>query len=272
MAKQLKLSAKAPFKTVAKYQRKGAHRTKYASMRTGKWTLARPIRKAVEALIHKEAETKIKIFSSNYTSYNAMVNGAEALRLFPQITNGTGGDQKIGNRIRLQRLSFRGVLSLTLNQTTSNNSRFGVRLTIMRLKKFDDWQAANTDLTTNYNKLLEGNLNGMDGTTVAFNTPLNLDYCTKVIDKKYYMTMPVVAAASQVMDAPVQSTRLINFEIPHSRRFVEFDENNSSTDPVDYPYFALISYCKLDGTALAPGTGETIVQMQYTIKCEFEDA
>jgi len=127
-------------------------------------------------------------------------------------------------------------------------------------------------LATNYTKLLEGTLTGMDGSVVAFNTPLNLDYVTKVFDHKYFMSVPVVATGSQVQDAPTHSTKLINFDIPYSRRFIEYDENNSSTEPVDYPYFFLLSYCKLDGTGAAPGTGESLLSMQYTIKCEFEDA
>jgi len=272
MAKYARISAKAPFKTVAKYLRKGAHRTKYAGMRSGKYTLSRPMRKAVEAIIHKDNETKYVIFSNSYTSYNAMVNASEALRIMPDILNGTAGNQKIGNKIRLQRLSLRAVLTMQLNQTTANNSRFGVRLTCLRLKKFDDWNSANTDLASNYTKLLEGNLNGMDGSVVAFNTPLNLDYVTKVFDKKFIMTLPVVGTGLQVQDAPINSTRFVNNDIPYSRRFVEYDENNSSSQPVDYPYFLLVSYCKLDGTGSAPATGESLLQMQYTIKCEFEDA
>lgn len=249
-------------------------RSKYSKMRTNKWTLSRPMRKAVEAIVHKEAETKIKMFSSNYTNYNAQVNSSEALRLLPDIANGAGGDQKLGNRIRLQRLKFRGVLQVgLLNQTTTNNTRFGVRLTICRLKKFDDWNQANTDLATNYVRLLEGTATGMDGTAVAFNTPLNSDYVTKVYDRRFFLTMPsYVGGTNFAGDEPVNSTRLINFDIPYSRRFLCYDPDNSSTQPVDYPYFMLISYCKLDGTGAAPGVGETLVQMQYSIKAEFEDA
>jgi len=112
----------------------------------------------------------------------------------------------------------------------------------------------------------------MDGSVVAFNTPLNLDYVTKVFDKKFYMTVPVVGTGSQVQDAPSASCKLINFEIPHSKRMINYDENSSSTEPVDYPYFLLVSYCKLDGTGAAPAAGESLLQMQYSIKCEYEDA
>jgi len=260
------------FKTGSKYTRTGAHRSKYSSRRYGKAKIGKPLKRAIQAMISKDAETKYVINSSNYTSYNAQVNGSEALRIMPQISNGTGGNQKIGNKIQLQKLSLRGVLSMQLNQTTANNTRFGVRLTMLRLKKFDDWQAANTDLATNFNKLLEGTLIGMDGSVVAYNTPLNLDYCTKIFDKKIYMTLPAVASGSQVQDAPTHSCKLLNFTIPFSKRVLNYDENNSSTEPVDYPYFMLISYCKLDGTGAAPAAGESLLQFQYTIKAEFEDA
>jgi len=250
-------------------------RSKYSKMRQQKWTLTRPMRKAVEAIVHKEAETKIKMFSSNYTSFNAMVNGSgDVLRLLPDISNGTGGDQKLGNRIKLQRLKFRGVLQVgLLAQTTTNNTRFGVRLTICRLKKFDDWNASSTDLATNWTRLLEGSATGMDGSAVAFNTPLNADYVSKVYDKRFFLTMPSYVGGTNVAgDAAVESTRLINFDIPYSRRFLAYDPDSSTTQPVDYPYFMLISYCKLDGTGAVPGTGESLVQLQYTVKAEFEDA
>lgn len=258
------------YATVSKPYRTGEHRSKYANMRTSKWTLDRPTRKAVEAIIHKEAETKITMFSSNYTAYNQMVNGSEAIRLLPDIANGTGGNQKLGNKIRLQRLKFRGVLCFSLPQSTINNTRIGVRMTIMRLKQFDDWQQSNLALAAGYTKLLEGYAGGMDGTVFAHNTPLNLDYCTKVTDKRFVFSFAQSSGTVSSQDVN-NSFRMINFDIPYSRRFLNFDPDTSSNQPVDYPYFAVLSYCKLDGTAVdLPATA--YLNLQYTVKAEFEDA
>lgn len=258
------------FKTGSKYTRTGKHRSKYSSRRFAKATISKPLKNAIQAMISKDAETKITMFSSNYTNYNQQINSAEALRLLPDITNGTGGNQKLGNKIKLQKLRFRGVVSFQLPQASIPNCRIGIRFIIMRLKKFDDWNASNADLATNYVKLLEGTNTGIDGTIAAHNTPLNLDYCTKVMDKRMYMSFSNTSGTAIIGDIQ-QATKFLNFSIPHSRRILNYDENNSSNQPVDYPYFALISYCKLDGSAAdLPATA--YLGLQYTVKAEFEDA
>lgn len=225
----------------------------------------------VQKIIHKDVETKTTVFSSNVTAYNQQLSTTgDCLRLIPAISNGTAENQKIGNVIRLQSLNLRGVLTFFQGQTTSNNTRIGVRMMILKAKRFGDWNAAATDFATNYTKLLEGVSTGFQGELSQFNTPINHDYFSVVMDKRIYMSQSLQSASTLVYDNRF-TTKFVNLNVPYSRRNIHYDQDNSATEPVDYPYFMLLGYTKLDGSA-ADAPGASYLTFQYTTTAKFEDA
>lgn len=226
--------------------------------------------KKVQRIIHKDTETKVVVYSSNATAFNQQINSTgDALRLMPQIANGTAENQKIGNVIRLQSLNIRGVLTFAY-QTSSPNTRIGVRLLVLKAKRFSDWNQAATDLATNYTRLLEGSTAGFTGLVSDFNTPINHDYFSVVKDKRFYISQSLQSVATTVNDT-VNTTKFINFNVPYSRRNVVYDQDFSATEPINYPYFMCLGYCKLDGSAAdLPAT--TYLTLQYTATAKYEDA
>lgn len=227
--------------------------------------------KKVQRIIHKDTETKVVVYSSNVTAFNQQINSTgDALRLMPQISNGTAENQKIGNCIRLQSLNIRGVLTFSLGQTSAANTRIGVRLLVLKAKRFGDWNQSATDLATNYTRLLEGSTAGFTGLVSDFNTPINHDYFSVVKDMRMYMSQSVQSVATTVNDT-VNTTKFINFNVPYSRRNVIYDQDFSATEAVNYPYFMCVGYCKLDGSAAdLPAT--TYLTLQYTATAKYEDA
>lgn len=230
--------------------------------------------KRVQKVISKKAETKTCMYSSNVTAFNQQINATgDCLRLFPIIANGTSEATRVGNAIRLQSLNLRGVLTFTLAQASASNTRIGVRLMILRAKRFEDWNQSAADFATNYTRLLEGTTTGFDGTLAAFNTPVNNDYFSVVLDKKMYMSQSLISANAALANSTGvvgNTTKFVNINIPYARRNVQYDQDFSATEPVNYPYFMVLGYTKLSGDVPdAPGT--VYLSFQYTTQAKYED-
>jgi len=256
-----------------RYSRKGKNQGRKRMAKSSKPT--KSFAQKVQRIISKNIETKTVVFNSNTTAYNAPLNAAgDCLRLLPDVGNSVNMIGKIGNEIRMQSLNLRGVLTLGLKQTTDNNVRIGVRISIIRSKRHNDWNLAATDFgNTAGSRLLEGGLTTNLGTVPQFTTPINRDYYSVVYDKRFYMSQSLQAVGT-TMASTVYTTKFVNIKIPYSRRTLKFDENNSGNQPVNYPYFMLINYCKLDGTSdtIPPAAGESLVSLQYTTVLKYEDA
>jgi len=259
---------------MAKYIRKGARRVRKV-MRKGRKGKRATFAQRVQKVISKNIETKVKVFQSSTTAYNAPLNAVgDCLRLLPDCGNTVNQDGKIGNEIRMQSLNLRGVITMALKQTTDNNVRLGIRLSIIKAKRFADWQAAALDFgATAGSRLLEGNLTTNLGTVPQFTTPINRDYYSVVYDKRFYMSQSLQAVGTSVADTHY-TTKFINIKIPYSRKTLKFDQNYDGNQPTNWGYFMLINYCKLDGTSdtIPPAAGESLVSLQYTTVMKYEDA
>lgn len=263
-----------------KYAKNAKRRYKRRNYRRGKKssTVSSSFARKVQKVISKNIETKTVVHQSNVTAYNAALNGAgDCLRLIPPVANAVTGSALIGNEIRMQSLNLRGVLTFQLGQTTANKTRIGIRLTILKAKRFMDWNAAATDFATNFGRLLDvppAILSGQNlGTLTAFNTPINRDYFSVVTDRRYYMSQSLQAVGTTV-NSTVYTTKFVNINIPYSRRTVKFDQSFAASEAVDYPYFMLLNWCLLDGSADAspPGSGDSPLTFQYVTTMKYEDA
>lgn len=225
--------------------------------------------KKVQKIIHKDAETKKQVYISSATAFNQMITTqADCLRLMPSIPQGTANSNRIANEIKLQELRVRGVLTFALNQTAIANTRIGVRLMVLRAKRFNDWNAGASDMATSNGRLLETQ-GQFDGSVQCFNTPINEDYYSVIVDKKFYFSQSQTAggATTEVWN----SAKLFDFKLPyHSNRKLIYDDNYLSGDPTNYPYFMCVGYVKLDGTASDVSTVSNLT-LQYTSTVKYED-
>jgi hypothetical protein len=202
------------------------------------------------------------------TAFNQQINSSgDCLRLIPQVSNGTGQGTRIGNEIKATSLHVRGVLTFTLGQTSNTNIRIGVRMIILRAKRFADWQQTQTDFASSYTRLLEGSLSGFNGDLSNWNTPTNRDYFSVVKDKRFIMSLSLGTSPQQVN----QTVKYYSFKLPYSKRTLKYDENYSSTDPVNYPYVMVLGYTKLDGS-VPDSSLTTYLTNQYVSTLKYEDA
>ena len=140
----------------------------------------------------------------------------------------------------------------------------------MRSKRFKDWNQAAIDLGTNYTRLLEGSTAGATGLVADFNTPINNDYFSVLKDKRFYMSQSNQTVGTTVNDT-MNTTKFINFNVPYSRRKITYDQDFSANEPIDYPMFMCLFYCKLDGSAAdLPAT--SYLTLQYVSTAKYEDA
>lgn len=254
--------------------KKGARRVRKGAKRIPRKRSApsKTFAKKVQKVISKNVESKVSVYTSpSMVPLNQFLDTSnDCLRLIPFVPNGTAQNQKLGTEIRVQSINFRGHLIFTIPQTSVNKTRIGVRFTILRGKRFNDWQAAQTDFTANYTRLLEGVITGNQGTVAQFNTPINKDYFSTVMDKRFYMSQSLNPAATTGY-ATSQTCKLLNFNIPYSRRKLIFEDGLDIDDPVNYPYFLLVNWCMLDGSAVT-APGDTSLSLQYTTTMKYEDA
>lgn len=222
----------------------------------------------VQKIIHKDVETKVATYISNVTAFNQQINSSgDCLRLIPQVSVGTGQGTRIGNEIKAQSLNIRGVMTITLGQTSLANLRIGVRMMIFKCKRFNDWQQTQTDFATSYTRLLEGSVNGMNGDLSNWNCPPNRDYFSIVKDKRFVFTLGATTSPQETFNA----VKHYSFNIPYSKKTLKFDENYSSTDPVNYAYVMVLGYTKLDGS-VPDLAATTYLTNQYVTTLKYEDA
>lgn len=242
--------------------------------RPARATRAKSFAARVKAVIAKDVETKVAVFNSNVTAFNQQINATgDCMRLMPAIANGTAENQKLGNVIKLQSLNIRGVLTFQLGQTTADNTRIGVRLMVLRPKRYGDWNAGATDFATNYTRLLEGTNTGFQGTLAQFNTPVNHDYFSVVMDKRFYMSQSVTPGGATPGQPQVsETTKFVNFSVPYTKnKKVIYDQDYSLDEPINFPYFMVVGYTKLSGAA-ADAVGTTYLTFQYNATAKYEDA
>lgn len=237
-----------------------------------KITVSPKMKQAIKQELLKDAENKKVIYSSgNFTSNQSLNSTTDVLQLLPFVLNGTGQEQKIGNTITIKSIQLRGVLTFTSPQLTVNNTRIGVKLWILRAKRFDDWLAARTDFGTNYIQFLEGVSTGWTGTLTNFNTPVNTDYFSVVYSKTYYMSQSL-SSATTAQPTNQFTTKFINIKLPYcTGRKLHYDPGFDTDQPNDFPYFMMISYVKLDGSA-ADLDGTQYLNMNYSTTMNYMDA
>lgn len=222
----------------------------------------------VKRIVDKQTETKVCVFQSNPTAFNQMIStSGDCLRLIPQVSPGTGQNQRIGAEIKAKSLHIRGVLTMTLGQTVAANTRFGVRMMILRAKRFADWQQTQADFATSYSRLLEGSVQGMNGDLANWNCPTNKEYFSVIKDKRFIFTIGQGSTTNEVFNA----VKYYSFNIPYSKKILRYDNDYSTTDPVNYGYVMVLGYTKLDGS-VPDLAATTYLTNQYTTTLKFEDA
>jgi len=236
--------------------------------------------KAVQSVIHKDAENKSAYHAIDTVSFNSGINSTgDMQRILPNCQVGTAENQRIGEQCRLQSLSLKGHLMLSTANNSIANSRIGVRVFIVQprnLSGFPDVTASATWL----NRLLQkGGANvGFTGIISDLYAPINTDDIITYYDKVYYCTMPYIYTATLGVPTSGYSTTTIdylnsvkffNIKLKVKNKLLKYDKDYSGDQPTSYSPVMLVGYTHLDGSAADVVT--TQVQVSYDSVSSYED-
>lgn len=236
----------------------------------------RAFRVAVQKVIHKDVETKSAYHAVTGVSYNSGINViGDATRVLPQVTQGTGDSNRIGDQLRGQSLTVKG--AIVYNPSTGQygtyaNARLGVRMMIVQPRQYSNIDDVQSNAAAWLSLLLKkgGSAVGFTGNLSDLWAPINSDYIIKYYDRVHYLDAPYQATAvgSTLMG---RSTKFFTINMKTRNKLLKYDQNVSSgASPVNYAPVLLIGYAHMDGSS--PDTLTTAIQLSYDSMFNYEDA
>jgi len=233
-------------------------------------------KKAVQAVVSANAETKQGFHSVTAENYNSGINvPGDVKRLMPSISKGDDDNQRDGDQVRAQTLTVKG--AIVYNPSTGQygtyaNSRIAVRLMIVSPRLYpniDDAQT-NSNLWTAYLLKKGGTTSAFTGILSDLWAPINSDGIIKYYDKVMYLDAPYQATAvgSTVMG---KSTRFFSHSMKLRNKVIKYDSSVSGgIQPTNYGPVMILGYVHMDGSA--PDTLSTAVQLSFDSIFNYEDA
>jgi len=251
---------------------------KRANRKPGKPSKA--LTKAVQSIIHKQAETKMAYHAIDNVGFNSGINAlGDMQRVLPNIAIGTADNERIGEQCRLMSLRLKGHLYLSTANNSVSNARIGVRMFVVQPKNLSGYPDASAT-TAWLSKLLR-----KGGTNTAFTgiisdlyAPVNTDAITCHYDKVTYVTMPFIF--NQSLGVPttgytstawdmVNSTKFFNINLKVKNKLLKYDKDYSTTQPTSYTPILVVGYVHLDSSS--PDVVTTQVYVSYDSIVTYED-
>lgn len=235
--------------------------------------------KAVQRIVHKDAETKQMYNSIQDVAFNSAINSVGDLQIIiPNNTQGASDNTRIGDVIRAQKLKIKGFLNTRFSYGTNTYyqaCRIGVRLMVVQPKAYTGLLAIQNYATTWLGGLLKkgGTTTGFTGTQSDLMADINTDAITCYYDKVFYVQQPwantTVGSAGTSPLMPVNSVKFFQktFNLKNKLLKYDFNENNGLT-PTNFNPVVIMGYCLLDGSA---DSVNTAVALSYDSYLYFED-
>jgi len=236
--------------------------------------------KKVLAVIHKQAEDKVAHGNSGNTlvQFNSGITTvADCLNLVPNITNGSGVNERVGEKIRLQSHTVKGYVRF--NTATSNSdakfAQIMVRQMIVTLKTSKNFTVINDDPSINAKlaTLLQkgGTTTGFTGLISDIMADINRDVFTVHLDKKFYLTQDrIISNANLDVVNVSKALKFFNHSMKVKNKQIYYDADVSAgLLPTNYAPIMLFGFCYLDGSAV--DTVTTNLQVYYETQMKYED-
>lgn len=240
---------------------------------------SKALTKAVQRIIHKDAETKQAYNGIQDLAFNSGINSTgDCQVLIANITQGTGDNARIGDQIRAQKLTMKGFINTRFSYGTNTYyqaCRLGVRLMVVQPKAYSGLTAILANATIWQAALLKkgGTTVGFTGTQSDLFADINSDAITTYYNKVFYITQPwantTVGSAGTSPLMPVNSCKFFSKTFNLKNKLLKYDTNfDSGLTPVNYNPIVLLGYCLIDGTA---DSVNTAVALSYDSYLYFED-
>jgi len=229
--------------------------------------------KKVQAIIHKDVETKSAYTQNTSVNFNSGINSAGDLQIIvPDVQNSTFDNGRIGDQVRGMRLRIGAILTSNLTFTSNSQCRLGVRVLILQPKMYSNYDAINANATTWLGSLLKKGLatSGFTGLINDLYADVNTDAITVYYDKIHYINTPYMATAVGGQST-YNSVRFIKKVINLRNKLLRYDSAfNAGKTPVNFNPMMVCGYAHLDGSG--PDTITTQVSMTTNSYLDYEDA
>jgi len=230
----------------------------------------------VLAIIKSRAETKEAYTNLASTDFNSgILSVSDNLKIIPNIAVGTADNQRIGDQIYANKLTFRGIIQL-LPQTAGQSAgvcKIGARVMIVTPKTFPNWASAG-GITTWQNYLLKkgGTVGQFTGDISDLYAPINRDAVTCHYNKVFVMTQGYIFSGTTTGNYEQNNmVKFVHKTFNWKNKCFKYDSNvDSGLTPTNVGMIMVVGYCFLDGTA--PDSIATRVRYQYDSILQYEDA
>lgn len=266
-----------------RYVRKGQRRVPFVKKAINKAKKS-SFKKKVLSVMRGQLETKQAFTTVPYTLQNSGCNGqSDCLRLIPNTVQGVSDNGRIGDQIRPQSLTIRGILQMLPQGATQGDSvrKIAARVMIVSPKHFNSWATAYANATSWLPLLLKkgGTVSGYTGLMSDIYAPINTDVITCHYNKVHFFSQSsyfAVGGATAGM-VPFSQDKLVHFfkkTIKFGKtRLFKYDTSVDSglTPTASGAYIMLVGYTIIDG-ADVPDTATSRITIQADCILNYEDA
>ena len=237
--------------------------------------VSKAVKLYVKRTMHRATENKVIItYTSNQAIYSAAGGAPQGTILLPAISQGTGDNQRIGNKLRCVRGVIKGQVNLLpYNAVTNpNTTPLWVKIWVVRHLGIAGQLSSvgGLDWTT----FFRGNGFNLpfQGTTLDMNLPVNNDYWKVEAVRSFRL-----GATSYSATGPVTSGGYFDnshMSVPFSFSYGRYTKkqlkfNDSGTLPTNHNLYLVITVVNADGTS---GAGYYPAEYHFVNTFQFEDA
>lgn len=259
------------------YKKNAKRSTRPRKLRRAKSTkVSAPVKQYVSRALSRNEETKIVSTEYSLSSFNSSISSvADLIECFPNISQSTAQNGRVGNKIRPVRLEITGYVIYLADQ------RNDARMLGARLLCFQDKQIkCYTNTQLNYNLLnLGGTSSNFTGTAMNYIAPANRDNFQIFADKKMKILKPFGLTNLAVPGSTLSVTGMDNslfhpFKIvltqKHMPAIIQYDQAESTVHPVNFAPKMALGYSDL--LNFAPDSVTLQLAMQFCATLYYKDA
>lgn len=241
-------------------------------------------KKKVQQVIKSMAEDKTAYHSldeSSLVTFNSAINNtAEILQIVPSIAEGTGENQRVGDRIKPTSLTIQGyirfnpIITGAIPAGSAGVCQVGVRMFIVSLKSKSNLTEVQSSITP-FNQLLKkGGTNvGFTGLISDLFAPVNTDLFVCHHSKVFYLTQTYNNYATQVGYWETDISKQLKFfkhTLKVKSKTLNYDDGTSSSlQPTNYAPVMLLGYSYLN--AQTPDVVAANCGLFYSTQMTYED-
>jgi len=228
-------------------------------------------------LLNSQRELKKAVYTkSEFQIQKGIDSALELHKIMPEVPQGTGENQRLGNAIRCMKVVIRGYLRYEGNPADGNHQTATVRNLIFEQLGVDSRQMLDNATVFQFNNLLEPS-GPYTGTPIQNITPLNSSAFKTFRDTKHVVTQELATAAGGAVDSQTNGRQ--NFqEFTCTISFGQYGrkltyKTSGEDDAENFPYVMGNSQNIAGINALCQNTtGAPAILMGYTSVVDFYDS